>query len=135
MFVTNMWHNPKSTSELASSALCPPTAYQSLKSRGCDITALTVQWPLCVPTASQMPAYPSGCQAMGRPMWKTLLPGSSMSPHEIDQEVAEVMWSSIYVCIMYHSSVIVRVYDAELAYLEMMLCYVIIRRSNLAIAV
>lgn len=67
----------------ASSALHPPTGCRCLKWRGCDITALETQWPLCALTASQMPAaYPGGCQAMGRPMWEIMLPGSSVSPYD-----------------------------------------------------
>lgn len=67
----------------ASSAQYPPTGCQCLKWRGCDITVLDTQWPLCACTASQMPAYPCGCQAIGRHMWEIMLPGSSVSPYDI----------------------------------------------------
>lgn len=46
----------------ASSALHPPTGCQCLKWRGCDITALDTQWPLCALTASDasLPQWMSG---------------------------------------------------------------------------
>lgn len=67
----------------ASSAQDPPTGCPCLKWRGCDITVSDTQWPLCACTASLMPPYPGGCQAMGRPVWEIMLPGRSVSPDDI----------------------------------------------------
>lgn len=77
----------------ASSAPHPPTDCQCLKWRGSDITAPDTQWPLCARTASQMPAYPSGCQATGRPMWGIMLPGSNVSPYDIRK------WNPVCACV------------------------------------
>lgn len=84
----------------ASSAWDPPPGCPCLKWRRCDITASDTQWPLCACTASLMPPYPSGCQAMGRPVWEIMLPGRSVSPYDI-RKWYPVLWD---VYVLYNAS-------------------------------